>query len=226
MKMAHPRGPKKNIVGQKFGRWTVISFAGYGERPEISKNSMWLCNCDCGTEREVLGRSLVYGYTESCGCLSSEITADRNKTHGMSHTREYNIWCLMRRRVNGNGNEKDLARYKDRGITCCVRWGSFESFYEDMGPCPPGHSIDRKNNDLGYSPDNCRWATSKTQARNRVTSLVVNAFGESLTLAEWADRTTIPYPSLWARIFVLHWSPEKALSISVRAKQETGCQSI
>lgn len=115
----------------------------------------------------------------------------------------------MWKRVRGTVVE-DRPRYFDRGIICCERWESFDNFYADMGPRPPGHSIDRKDNDKGYSPDNCRWATSSQQARNRITSRIVSAFGLSLTLAEWAERTGIDYCVLWARISVLRWDPERA----------------
>ena len=221
--MNQRRGPRRNLVGETFGRWTVLAFAGYGDREQLSKNAMWSCVCECGTKRDVLGRNMIYGLTKACGCVSSEMTTRRNKTHGMSESVEYTAWVSMWGRVRAKEGDKDFARYGGRGIACCDRWKSFEAFYEDMGPRPPGHSIDRIDNDLGYSPENCRWTTAKRQARNRVSSRIVSAFGESLPLADWAERFGVQYQMLWARIFVLNWSPEEALT---SAERKFACPSI
>lgn len=213
--MAQPRGPRESLVGRKFGRWVVVSFADYGDHENLSKYAMWNCVCECGTKRKVIGRNLLYGLTESCGCLANETTSARNRTHGMTYSPEYNAWSAMWQRARGTSEK---IRYFDRGIDCCDRWKSFEKFYEDMGPRPVGHTLDRKDNDKGYSPDNCRWATPKQQARNRGTNLIVHAYGKSLTLAEWADLTGLDYHVLWARIAQLGWDPEKALTTSVERK--------
>jgi hypothetical protein len=89
------------------------------------------------------------------------------RTHGQSNTREYHAWHDMIRRCS-NPRYRDYMAYGGRGITVCQRWiDSFEFFLLDMGKRPDGLTLDRINNDMGYSPDNCRWATRKQQMRNQ-----------------------------------------------------------
>ena len=90
----------------------------------------------------------------------------RGVRHGMRYTREYSIWCNMKTRCD-NPNFKDAKYYSEKGIAYDRRWQGFEAFYEDMGPCPEGHTLDRINNNLGYFKENCRWADYTQQALNR-----------------------------------------------------------
>lgn len=205
-----PRDPITNRVvrsidmtGQRYGRWTVVRRA---ERPPGSSNSdaRWEVVCDCGSRNVVTRTSLVKGESQSCGCLQRELTAqktpDRFRTHGMTETSEYNIWCLMKRRCT-NPHCSAYPRYGGRGITMCERWlHSFENFYADMGPRPsPRHSIDRIDNDLGYSPENCRWATSRDQGYNTRKTTFVTHNGKTLNLAEWSNETGISVKLLRSR---------------------------
>lgn len=129
-----------------------------------------------------------------------------------SAAKEYQTWQAMKDRC-GNPGSESFATYGGRGIAVCERWReSFEIFLADMGPKPsPSHSIDRIDNDGGYCPENCRWATPKEQARNTRKSLVIVAFGESMIAADWAERTGIPAATIKSRLRLgLH--PEAALS--------------
>lgn len=149
----------EDLSGRQFGMLTVLNFAG-----RQKKVSLWNCRCECGTESVVQASNLKTGHTTSCGC---SIVHDGNRTHGMSTSGTYRSWVAMKRRCD-NANYHEWHLYGGRGIRVCDRWkDSFEAFVEDMGIRPDGCTLDRKNVELGYSKDNCRWATHAEQAKNK-----------------------------------------------------------
>lgn len=106
-------------------------------------------------------------------------------------------------------------RYGGRGITVCARWReSFEDFAEDMGPRPPGYTVERKDNNGPYSPDNCIWATRQAQARNRTTNSMIEHDGRSLTVAEWSEITGLSRTVIEHRI-AAGWSIREALETPI-----------
>lgn len=125
-------------------------------------------------------------------------------------TRAYRAWHNIRTRCL-NPNHPSWHNYGGRGISFCERWESFENFLLDMGEPPPGMSIERVENELGYSPDNCRWATPKEQARNMRTCRTISYRGETLCLSAWAEKTGLSLATI-SRRFNCGWSVERILS--------------
>ncbi len=128
---------------------------------------------------------------------------------GLSLT--YNAWRAMIDRCTGvNNNTYEF--YGAKGIAICEGWNDFRQFLKDVGERPSrGHTLDRIDNDGNYEPGNCRWATRKEQARNRKSNRIVEAFGEALPIAEWADRLGVPQHRIGQRIR-RGWPPERALA--------------
>lgn len=145
-----------NLHGQKFGHLTVLRKSNERKNRYIA----WECSCDCGTTVVVRSGHLRDGTTRSCGCLRG------NPVHRKTGTVEYEAWKNMRRRCTEPTNKR-WESYGGRGITVCDRWQSFENFYNDIGPRPPGHTLDRTDNDGNYEPGNCTWATRSQQNKNR-----------------------------------------------------------
>lgn len=204
----------KDLTGQRFGRLTVLERAGGGH------SVTWKCQCDCGGMAIVSSSHLTHQDTKSCGCLRKEATSKQFRTHGAAthgkRSREYNIWLAMHDRCN-NKNNTAFNDYGGRGITICERWeNSFESFLADMGHCPKGHTIDRIDNDKGYSPGNCRWATYKQQNNNRRDNIHISFRGQTLTIPEWSERTGISAGAIRQRLKTLKWSIERALTTPAR----------
>lgn len=158
-----------NLNGKMFGRLHVVKSTS---NRDSSGNLFWLCLCDCGKELEVVGASLTRGNTQSCGCLHRERFTSRS--HNMSKSRIYGVWTEMLQRCYNPNNAK-YVHYGKRGITVCEEWRyRFEPFYEwamangyEARNGKARLTIDRIDNDKGYSPDNCRWATFSQQNFNR-----------------------------------------------------------
>lgn len=130
---------------------------------------------------------------------------------GRSKRTEYTVWLSMRQRCL-NPNATKYPSYGGRGITICERWNEFNNFLADMGHRPtPAHTLDRKKNDLGYSPENCRWATRKEQQNNRGCNVRLTYLGKTQTMTEWAEELGIGDSTIWGRI-AKNWPIEKVLS--------------
>jgi hypothetical protein len=157
--------PKRlELTGRRFGRWKVISRCN---TRRLSGPTYFRCRCRCGTRRRVLGVDLNRGISQSCGCLIREITSRRSRTHGMTGTSEFTCWQSMIQRCT-NPRSQAWKDYGGRGIKVCARWrNSFQTFFSDMGRRPPGKTLDRRKNDRGYTPSNCRWASWSVQNRNQ-----------------------------------------------------------
>lgn len=202
-----------NLVGQRFGRLTVEKLLG-----SYKNNHYWLCRCDCGGSNEVSTGSLKNKNTESCGCLIAESISARTTTHGQSKTPLYQLWHRMLQRCEDK-NCTDYKYYGARGITVCERWHAFENFKADVGDRPDGLTLDRKNNDSGYGPDNFRWASRELQANNMRSNVKTLVAGKLLSIKQMADKAGTSYDTMKARLTRLGYSAEEALTKPVKPGQ-------
>lgn len=173
----------KDITGQRFSSLLVV---GYSERKtKANKRIVW-CRCDCGSLKEQIAANLVNGGSKSCGCSLVE-TAKKNFTkHGnRSHEMYHRYNAMMQRCYNEKNHE--YKNYGARGITVCDSWkNSIESYILDMGKPPfKGASIDRIDNDKGYSKENCQWATKKQQSENRRVVKLIEFNGKKMCIGDW-----------------------------------------
>ncbi len=197
----------KNLSGQKFGRLQCLGLVGMQ-----NKNAYWLCRCTCKVFVCISGHQLSRGTkgTSSCGCL-----AQQPKSHGYAHRgkklKAYETWTSMRNRCL-NPRSQDYADYGGRGIKIYEQWANFAVFLADVGDAPsPKHSLDRYPDKNGnYEPTNVRWATAVEQSRNRRSNRMLTHKGETLPMAEWAERAGIRDDTFGSRIRA-GWTMERAL---------------
>lgn len=196
-------------IGTRFARLVVIS---PGPKTEARQELTSICQCDCGNTVTVRNYRLRIGRSSSCGCF---------KKHGHcfdgTHSREYGIWKSMIQRCE-NPKTKKFSDYGGRGITVCERWHDFRNFFEDMGECPPKLTLDRKDNNLGYCKENCRWADWVTQMNNRRSSVRFTVRGITGTQAELCRHFKIEYDTVTSRLGKLDWDLERALTTPVTAR--------
>lgn len=228
-----PIPPEKrfqDLTGQRFGRLVVLGLA----KPRST--ALWLCRCDCGNEKAVYASSLRDAHRQSCGCLKLDaITTSGSADFCAKNTREYKEYPVWKQMINRCHNPKSnvFSDYGGRGITVCDRWRygengehGFSCFMADMGARPSdAHTIDRLNNELGYSPSNCAWATRNEQAINRRNSIFVKYQGVRMPLVEASKMAGIPYGTVYDRLFTQGWTQEQALDNSAGKHENRGTQS-
>jgi len=187
----------RDLVGQRFGRLFVFKYIGKCSDGDHS----WLCKCDCGVIKDFRHKNIVYGRTVSCGCFRDDRTRSASVTHGLSRSREHIVWKGIKKRCF----DKSCQSFKDyggRGITMFPGWvDDFQAFIDSVGFAPSTkHTIDRIDNNRGYEPGNCRWATKTEQARNTRRNKILTVYGESRCISEWSEITGIPYATIYHRI--------------------------
>lgn len=188
------------MSGLRFGRALVLRF------DKISNgHAWWIIRCDCGNEKSVDGSSLRRGSTKSCGCMGMEMLSlgpkiAKKHGHTIFRSRTYQAWNSMKQRCYNPRNDR-YYDYGGRGIKVCDRWrNSFEAFLQDMGERPHGKSIDRKDFNGDYNPENCRWATAKEQQNNMRSNVRIEWLGEIRTISQWAECNGIKRGTLSTRI--------------------------
>jgi len=198
--------------GTQFNRLTVIS-----ETTPTKVHRRFVCLCVCGTQTVAQLGSLRSRSVQSCGCLHREVLLAVNTKHGMAGTSIYTSWSMIVQRCT-NPKNKAFDRYGGRGIKACDRWLKFENFLADMGERPtPQHSIDRIDNDLGYSPENCKWSTRKEQANNKRNNRPITFDGETLNLNQWMAKLGMKTSTFFSRLNN-GWTLEKTLSTPVKPR--------
>lgn len=195
--MAGKGRPAPDRTGKHYGHLTVVGRAGSNDHGQ----ALWECRCDCGATTV---KSVVF-FNNGGGQCSKSCPLGVHVKHGqatrMSKNKEYRAWQDMKRRCF-NPAAPNYHRYGGRGIIVCAEWvDNFPAFLAHIGPAPEGHrpSIERVDNNAGYEPGNVRWVTPKAQTRNRQLTIMVTIAGETMPLAEAAERWDIKYPTVLAR---------------------------
>lgn len=183
----------KDITGLRVGYLTAIRYAG-----TTGKTSVWVVRCDCGVEKLMdpseYQKQEKKGIQASCGCMRKQSIGQRNTTHGMTNHPVYAVWRAMLARC-GRPTHKAWPNYGGRGVKVCAAWlTSFEQFWADMGPTyVRGLSLDRRDNNGDYTPENCRWVTCKTQANNTRRNLLVAGTTATLLAEDLGVKSSTMY---------------------------------
>lgn len=199
--------PRHDLSGKRFGKLTVVNYAGYKTGKTGIHYHLWNCKCDCGGEKVATSRDLESGHTQSCGCISHAPHRPARLTHGKSYTRLFNVWKSMKGRCY-TPSCCSYERYGGRGITVCDAWkNDFQTFYDwamengyDETAKQGETTIDRIDVNGNYCPENCRIANKLTQANNKTDTKYYEIDGIQLTLREISVAYNIPYKTLRGRI--------------------------
>lgn len=184
-----------DLTGQQFRFLTVL------RRHGVSKNRItWVCHCVCGKKIVCTGKSLRNGGKRSCGCKKGEMCVETMGTHGVSRHPLYGCWLNMIRRCSDKEG-KNWRNYGGRGITVCQRWMKLENFIADMGDSyVPGLTLDREDNDLGYSKGNCRWVDYVVQNNNQRGNAFIDTPKGRMTISQASQAFGINRNALQSRL--------------------------
>jgi len=209
-----------DLTGRRFHRWVVLKLAG-----RVQKHLIWLCRCDCGTQKSVYGSTLNGGQSQSCGCWSRDQTRVKNAKHGELRngkiSSEYRTWVNAKGRCE-NPNIPAYKWYGARGIE--FHFDSVEDLITEVGRRPsPAHSLDRIDNNGHYEKGNVRWATKIEQASNKNNNETLTHNGETLTQAEWARRLGVNTQTVHKRQ-QLGWCTACTVTIKPTRGRPGGCK--
>lgn len=186
----------RDLKGMKQNYLTAIEYAGSN-----GKKSLWKVRCDCGKEFIMTAGHFLEGKQKSCGCMRGKLIEAAKGTHRHSKHPLYHVWRSMKQRCTVP-TAQAWANYGGRGIRVCDRWlESFENFWADMSPTyQEGLTLDRIDVNGNYTPENCRWADYKTQARNKRKNILINTPWGRITVAEASERSGIGNTTLLYRL--------------------------
>jgi hypothetical protein len=202
---------RADLTNQRFGILQVIKF----HHSDDKGVTFWECSCDCGNNKVIRSGDLKRGSIKSCGCYGIQTRADSIRKHGMTGTPIYAVWRGTKQRCDDK-NHEGYANYGGRGIKYCDNWKAFEGFYNDMGEAyQTGLTIDRKNNDGNYEPENCRWITQKMQCNNKRDNRNIEFDGIVDTLTNHCEKHGIPFHTAKSRLNS-GWSVERTFKTPVR----------
>lgn len=206
----------KLLVGQKVGRLLVLGNAFYVRTTGDTSRQWVVCECECGNVVAVRVCCIIRGETSSCGCLHRELAVAAATTHGQADTRLFNIWGKMRARC-GNSRRREYQWYGARGIKVCSQWLDNFAAFRDwalQNGYEESLTIERKDNNKGYEPDNCEWIPLSEQSKNRRTCRIIEAFGEAKRVPQWVDdpRCVVNGHALRTRIDTYGWDAERAIT--------------
>jgi hypothetical protein len=177
---------RKNISGFVFGKLTAIKQVGYHEYPNSKHHELWEARCECGVVKTYIKHALLSFHTTSCGCVRKDPTRHGMYSHGQAAGVKTSTWVCW-------------AGLKHRKAGLDPAWATFEKFFADMGERPEGLELDRIKNELPYGPGNCRWVTRLKNMRNRTNTVFITFEGETLPLAELAERYGLKYGTVFYR---------------------------
>lgn len=210
---------KANMISKRFGRLVAIKEI---RPPNPGGPPYYIFQCDCKKKIATTGKDVRAGRTQSCGCLRRQVAKAMFEKHGHAAngktSQEYRAWQSMLSRCR-NPNNKHYFNYGGRGIVVCRRWSkSFISFLSDMGTAPSGTTLDRKNNNKGYTPNNCRWATRNEQSRNRRNNVLITHDGKTMALTDWEHHYGFRKGVLGHRMNHQGLSFEQAIAMKLHSK--------
>lgn len=199
------KGIGTNLIGQKFERLTVIKEIPKAERK--SPDFKWLCKCDCGNETISTTSKLINGHQVSCGCKRTERVAQLNRKYKCTNKHLYGVYKAMINRCT-NENDPSYHNYGGRKVTVCDEWlNDFDAFADwalsngyVLDAPQWQYTLDREDNEKGYSPDNCRWVTMQVQQNNKRTCRMIEYGGETHSIADWARIYGMKYKYLYNRL--------------------------
>jgi hypothetical protein len=193
------RSTRKDYTGQRFGYLTAVQDTGTTGNEGESKHGkqrLWLLRCDCG---QTIIRP-VGEFPRSCGCQTTAMMLRSRGDRGWSKLPAYWVWRSMRDRCRLPTHQA-WHNYGARGITVCERWAVFANFWADMGPAyQPGLTIERRDNNAGYSSENCYWATHRVQANNKRTNRQIETPWGEMTVANAAHHSGLGVTTLLYRL--------------------------